>query len=420
MDLILYDYTELTEDWYYGSYEQSYYIGQGKLSASVVVPQIQAVPEGEEIIVHINSVGGLVFDGWSIYNALKAHKGKVSVRIEGIAASIASVIAMAGETVVICQAAMLMIHKPTIDPFWCGCMDAEDLKREAHALDQIQAVLNSIYKSKTNLDAAVIDSMINTETWITPAEAVTMGFADSLDATITEATVAQNTFMHLFKNADAKTRAYANTFIKINKTMDIKDSLKQVNETSAKTNNLLTDLGNWFKNDFPKLFKNDGEAAPPAATEATNASAQLEDESYIYYTGELAVDTAVFTDEAMTIAVGDGDHTLMDGRTITVAAGKVTVIAPAVTQDAATTDTEEVTNLKAQAAEMQTALTEATNALNKANEMLEGLKGIKSTYTPPAKQVDFSKPKDKPADTVDASPEARAARKEARKAAAKK
>lgn len=416
-EIILYDYDELVDDGWFGVYEQSFYIGQGKLSASVIVPQIQAVPENEEIIVRINSVGGLVFDGWSIYNALKAHKGNVLVRIEGVAASIASVIAMAGDQVVICQAAMLMIHKPFVDMFWSGCMDSEDLKREATALDQIQAVLNSIYLSKTGLAADVIDQMINTETWITPAEAVSLGFANSLDATITETTLAQNAFKHIFKNADAKTRAYANTHIKPREVMNVQKSLKQVNDNSAKTNTLLTDLSNWFKNDLPKIFGAKNEAA---ATEAVNASAQLEDESYIYFEGTLENGTAVYTDEEMTKACGDGDHTLMDGRTITVADGKVTAIAAAQTQDAedaldAVALQAENIALKAENAQATAALEVANTALNAANTALTEIKNLKSKYVPAARATDFSKPKDKAEQPLDLSPEAREARKEARK-----
>lgn len=410
MEITLYDYSEIVEDDWWGSYEQFYYIGQGKLSASIIVPLIEATPEDEEILVKINSCGGYVFDGWAIYNALKNHKGEVTVRIDGLAASIASIIAMAGSKVIICQASMLMIHKPTVDMFWYGSMDAEDLKREARALDQIQAVLNSIYTSKTGLDKATIDSMINAETYITPDEAVMLGFADTLDQTISEVTMAENAFNHIFKNADAKVRAYANVNIKKQPIMNVQESLKKVNETSEKTNTLLAYLGNWFKNDLPKIFKN--EQVETVETDPVNASVQLEDESYIYYEGELEVGTACFSDEAMTMPCSDGDHTLMDGRTITVAEGKVTAIAPAVSQE----DAVDVAALQAENAELKEAVNKASLALETANNALTEIKNLKSKYVPAAKATDFSKPKDKPADQVlDMSPEARAERAEARK-----
>jgi len=410
MELKLYDYTETINDDWLGSYEQFYYIGQGNLSASVVVPLIESTPEDEEILVKINSCGGYVFDGWAIYNALKNHKGNVTVRIDGLAASIASIIAMAGAKVIICQASMLMIHKPTVDPFWYGSMNAEDLKREATALDQIQAVLNSIYTSRTGLDKATIDSMINAETYITPDEAIALGFADSLDQTISKVTMAENAFNHIFKNADVKVRAYANVNIKKQPTMNVQESLKKVNETSEKTNTLLTDLGNWFKNDLPKIFKN--EQVETVEEEPVNASVQLENESYIYFDGELAIGTAVFTDEAKTTPAGDGDHTLMDGRTITVMDGKVTAIAEAMEQE----DAVDVTELQAENLQLKEALNKANQALETANTALTEIKNLKSKYVPAARATDFSKPKAEAEDKVlDMSPEARAARAEARK-----
>lgn len=385
-EIKLYDYT-VTDDW---GWCEFLCIGQGNLSANNVVALIEAVPEDEEIIVKINSVGGFVFDGWAIYNALKAHKANVTVRIDGLAASIASIIAMAGDQIIIAQAAMLMIHKPTVDGFWMGSMDAEALKKEAAALDQIQSVLNEIYKSKTGLEADVIDSMINAETWITPSQAVTLGFANSIANTITEeveTVMPQNAFNHIFKNADAPTRAYANRTIKINNKMNVQEVLNKQNETQARTNTLLEDLGKFFKNLVAP--KNEGD-------QPTNAESDLKDGGKIYYDGVLGVGTEVFTDADMTTHPAAGDHDLADGNFITVDdAGLVTVMEK---RDVATDDSEDVANLKneietlkAEKAKLLEATNALTTSLNAANEGLAKIKNIKSTYEPDGREKEISR-----------------------------
>ena len=402
-EIKLYDY-EVADDW---GWCEFFCIGQGNLSASVVVPLIEAVPEDEEILVKINSVGGFVFDGWAIYNALKAHKAKVVVRIDGLAASIASIIAMAGDEVNICQAAMLMIHKPTVDGFWMGSVDAETLKKEANALDQIQAVLNSIYVSKTGMDAAAIDGMINAETWITPDVAKALGFADSILGTISneviETTLSENIFKHVFKNANAQTMAYANKTIKVNKENKNMDNVKEALE---KHNTLLTEIGIFFKNIVKP--KNEGEEN----NEVVNSSVQLENESYIYFDGALAVGTKVYTDEAMTEAASDGDHTLMDGRTITVADAEVTniqeVVDEAVSNEALVAEN---TSLKERITALEESVNSLTTAVTNSNEALEKINKIKSTYKPENREQEFSTttvPSTKP----DFSNEAREARKQ--------
>lgn len=377
-EIKLYDYSELVDDGWFGTYEVYHVIGQGKLSAGNVVPLIEAVPEDEEITVKIFSCGGYVFDGWAIYNALKAHKAKVTVRIDGLAASIASIIAMAGDEVVVCAASLLMVHKPSVDLFW-GAMDADQLKREASALDQIQSVLNSIYVAKTGLDSVTIDAMINAETWITPNEAVTLGFANSIDNTITEKQpIAENSFRQIFKNANPMIRAYANNAMQVNKTKE--NNMENVSDALKKNNDLLTKVSNFFQN-FGKQ-KNEGEP--------TNASAELENGTMVYFDGELAIGTLVYTDEAMTTLAEDGDHTLMDGRTITLTEGAVTNIQDVVEDTAQTDLVTQVANLT----EKLNALTAENSTLlasvNASNEALAKIKNIKSTYEPAAREQEIS------------------------------
>lgn len=384
-EIKLYDY-DLVDDWGGVAF---FCIGQGNLSAGVVVPIIEAVPDDEEILVKINSVGGFVFDGWAIYNALKAHKAKVTVRIDGVAASIASIIAMAGDEVIISQAAILMIHKPTVDGFWMGSMDADALKKEANALDQIQAVLNSIYVSKTGLDAATIDIMINAETWITPDLAKALGFANSILGAISdeaiESSMSENVFKQVFKNADAKTMAYANKIIKINKTMNT--NVQEVLEKSEAALKENTSVMNSIKMFFKDLVKPKNEVEEP-----TNASSDLEDGGKIYYDGFLGVGTEVFTDEEMTTHPTEGDHNLADGNKITVDEnGLVTVFEKSEDTPDADNSDDDLKNQIEELKKENAALLEANNkvmlSLNASNEALKKIKNVKSNFVPQEREV---------------------------------
>ena len=128
----------------------------------------------DAIDIHINSPGGSVFDGVAIYNLLKQHKAKVNVTIDGMALSIASVIAMAGDTITMAENAMMMIH----DPWTMTMGSAEDFRKEADTLDKVKSSLITSY-GRTGMDSEKIADLMSEETWMTAADAVEMGFADS-------------------------------------------------------------------------------------------------------------------------------------------------------------------------------------------------------------------------------------------------
>lgn len=128
----------------------------------------------DTIHVRINSGGGLVFEGLAIYQAFARHDARIIVHIDSIAASIASVIAMAGDEIRISEGANLMIHKP-----WSGVWgDANALRKEADVLDQLQAGLINIYEARTDAKRADLESWVNAETWFLGQAAVDAGFAD--------------------------------------------------------------------------------------------------------------------------------------------------------------------------------------------------------------------------------------------------
>lgn len=130
----------------------------------------------QEIDVHINSPGGNVFEGISIYNALKSHPAVITVYVDGVAASIASVIAMAGDTIEMPENAMMMIH----DPRALVVGTADDMKSMAEALDKMKAGLVSAYHDKSEMDREKIGELMTAETWLTAAEAVEHGLADKV------------------------------------------------------------------------------------------------------------------------------------------------------------------------------------------------------------------------------------------------
>lgn len=133
--------------------------------------------DNSEITVRINSPGGSVFDGIAIYNALRHHKAHIHVQVEGLAASIASVIAMAGDTVHMAANALMMIHNPF---GWVGG-DAEELRKVADMLDKTTDVIAQTYAVNSRLEVGEIIRMMNEETWFTASEAQEHGLVDVVE-----------------------------------------------------------------------------------------------------------------------------------------------------------------------------------------------------------------------------------------------
>ena len=132
-----------------------------------------------EITVHINSMGGEVAQGVAIYNALKAHKAHVTTVCEGFACSIASVIFMAGDTRVMRDASLLMIHNA-----WMAARgDSADLRKAADDLDTITELSKRAYMSHATdaLTREMLDELMDSETWILPEQAVEWGLATEVD-----------------------------------------------------------------------------------------------------------------------------------------------------------------------------------------------------------------------------------------------
>ncbi len=148
--------------------------GEG-VSAKEFLKELHALNVGQ-INLSIHSPGGSVFDGLAIHNGLRVHRAQVTVRIEGLAASSASVVCMAGDIVKMPENALMMVHNPS------GLVygQSADMRKTADLLDKIQGSIVSAYQQKSYLNEDKIGEMMAVETWMSAAEAVELGFADEV------------------------------------------------------------------------------------------------------------------------------------------------------------------------------------------------------------------------------------------------
>ncbi|WP_426034911.1 head maturation protease, ClpP-related [Cypionkella sp. TWP1-2-1b2] len=151
-------------------------IGAYGVSAKGFLAELGALPDGTPLALRLNSPGGSVFDAVAIYNAIKRHSGTVTVWIDGIAASAASYIAMAGDEVVMPENAFLMIH----DPAGMVMGTATDMRAMAEALDKIKGSLLQGYAAKSGRPQEEIAPLMAAETWLDAKDALDFGFADRI------------------------------------------------------------------------------------------------------------------------------------------------------------------------------------------------------------------------------------------------
>lgn len=166
--------TKAAEIFIYGSIGESFF--EESVDAKSVIDMLADAGDLTDITVRINSPGGSVWDGFSIYNALKLHRGRVSVQIDGLAASIASVIAMAADPgkLSMGEGAMLMIH----DPWQLVAGNASELRKAADVLDKVGDGLVQAYVSRSGMPEADVRNYMAGETWFTAAEAIDLKLAD--------------------------------------------------------------------------------------------------------------------------------------------------------------------------------------------------------------------------------------------------
>ncbi|WP_419182055.1 MULTISPECIES: ClpP-like prohead protease/major capsid protein fusion protein [Providencia] len=151
-------------------------IGMWGISAKRFTEDLISLGNINHINLHIHSPGGEVFEGIAIYNQLKNHNANITVYIDGLAASMASVIAMVGDEVKMPKNAMMMIHKP----WGVSWGDANDMRDYADLLDKVENVLIPAYMEKTGKTKEEIEAMLGEETWLTAEECVEHGFANTV------------------------------------------------------------------------------------------------------------------------------------------------------------------------------------------------------------------------------------------------
>lgn len=161
--------SDVSEVWIYDE------IGFWGVTAKEFIVELNAL-KSKKIDMHINSPGGDVFDGAAIYNAVKRHPAEVTAYIDGIAASIASVIALAGKKVHMAKNAIYMMHNPS------GLVmgTAEDMRKTADILEKVRDTMVLAYTDKSRKTAEDIKALLDAETWYNAEEAMEAGFVDSL------------------------------------------------------------------------------------------------------------------------------------------------------------------------------------------------------------------------------------------------
>ncbi len=194
-------------------------IGTFGLTAQSFIEEIKSYKD-TPMSLHINCVGGDVFEGMAIYNVLKKRTARTTVYIEGIAASMGSVIALAGDEVVMAENSLFMIHNA-----WGGAMgEATEIRKTAALLDKISGEIADIYTKKTNLPYNRVQEMMDEETWLSADEAFNLGFIDSISDAIK---VAAKYDVSKFKNITDK---------------EIQNKLS----VNLKSKKMTEELKNWF------------------------------------------------------------------------------------------------------------------------------------------------------------------------------
>lgn len=164
-----------------------FWTGEGVTPKSFISELRDIEKTHKSLDLRINSPGGFVHDGFTIYNALKQSQLEINVYIDGLAASAAAFIAMAGNKIYMPKSAELMIHNA-----WGMVIgNAEDMKKEAAHLESLNTMIGDIFSERTGKDKAEISSMMSSETWMNGEESVRLGFADEL---LEESTIAACVF----------------------------------------------------------------------------------------------------------------------------------------------------------------------------------------------------------------------------------
>ncbi|TWR25728.1 Clp protease ClpP [Mucilaginibacter pallidiroseus] len=347
-------------------------IGSGSLSSAYIKTQLDTAA-GADVEVHISSVGGSAFDAIAIYDLLKKYPGKVTTYVDALAASAASVVAMAGSSIVMSKYALFMIHKPMVG----SGGNADELLKDVQMLNVVQSRLAQIYMDKSGLDEATVNSLINAVTWMTADQALSLGFVDAVED-YTQTVINSALIKKYTETAPAVYQRCINKILITKSNMNMEN-----NDLIERTTSVLDKIMNFFKRVINKQT--------------------VTDKGTLHHSGEICEGAEVYQDEDLTKPAVTDSYTTADGQQLDVKDGKIESLSGI----KATTDEDdevigagkfskgakpaEVQNrfleIKARLNAQNTLLAEARAALEEANQHLnktrEEVKNeIKSSFTP--------------------------------------
>jgi ATP-dependent protease ClpP protease subunit len=219
----LYIFGDITSGWS-TAIDEAWGWDTGDVSGLSIVKELRDV-SADTINVHINSMGGLTAEGLAIYNTLKNHSAKIVTMVDGFACSAASLIFMAGDERIMGDASLLMIHNA-----WMTAQgNAHQLRATAEELDKISEAAANAYASKINISREELDTLLDGAehdgTWISPEEAVEMGFATSIDKTSADG-INQSALSSLMRRMNSTAAQKADP--------DLKEIIRQTVEETVK------------------------------------------------------------------------------------------------------------------------------------------------------------------------------------------
>lgn len=177
-----------------------------EITPKTIDAELKALGEIDTLNVYVNSGGGSVFAGQAIFNIIKRHMAGVkNAYVDGLAASISSVIPMACDKIFMPSNSMMMIHNPA----GIARGNSSDLRAMADTLDKVRESILAVYVEKTGLPENTIISLMDAETWMTAAEAIKMGFADELQAEVKIAASIDGNFL-MFGDVKIDTASFKN------------------------------------------------------------------------------------------------------------------------------------------------------------------------------------------------------------------
>lgn len=319
-------------------------IGSGSLSSAYVKSQLDAAA-GADVAVHISSVGGSAFDAIAIYDLLKKYPGNVTTYIDALAASAASVVAMAGSKIVMSKYALLMIHKPMVG----SGGNADELLKDVQMLNVVQSRLAQIYMDKSGLDGVTVNSLINSVTWMTADQALNLGFIDVIEDY--SETIINSALIK--KYTDTAPAVYQRC---INKILTNKSNMNMDNrELIEKTTSVLDKIMNFFKRVVNKQT--------------------ITDKGTLHHAGEMGEGCEVYQDEELTEPAVTDTYTTAEGKQLAIQEGKVQKVTPAVADDEDEEDLPEARfNSSAKPGEVQNKLQQIKARLHAQNVLLNEAK----------------------------------------------